>query len=292
MLAIGRDDGIIGRERLHDADRHRLLAVVEVQKAEDLLRLVQLDAFRLEMPDADHLAQQHGAGARGRAGPWRRYRRSSLVAFEGGQIAFRQAEFARLEQPAHDLAAAGLRQVGAEVDFLRRHGRAEPPAGVPSRSRRKSSDGTKPGFSATNALTISPAIGSGLPITPASATAGCSISALSTSNGPIRCPEDLMTSSARPTNQKYPSASRFARSPVRYQRPGEAFPVALVLVQIAAEHRRPAGLKRQFAFDHRARRPPSPTPSAPRWTIAASMPGSGRPIDPGLTRQRRHSWRS
>ena len=31
---------------------------------------------------------------------------------------------------------------------------------------------------------------------PASATAGCSISALSTSNGPIRWPADSMTSSA------------------------------------------------------------------------------------------------
>ena len=68
-------------------------------------------------------------------------------------------------------------------------------------SRRSASLGRKPGFTATNALTISPAIGSGLPITPASATAGCYISALSTSNGPIRWPEDLITSSARPTNQ-------------------------------------------------------------------------------------------
>ena len=126
VLAIGRDDGVLGRKRLHDADRNRLLAIIEVQKAEDLLRLVQLDAFRLEMPDADHLAQQMmqmgvvetDLGAD---------RRSSLVAFEGGQIAFGKAEFARLQQPAHDLAAAGFRQVGAEVDLLRRHRRAEPP---------------------------------------------------------------------------------------------------------------------------------------------------------------------
>ena len=33
--------------------------------------------------------------------------------------------------------------------------------------------------------------------------------------GEFRCPADLITSSARPTNQKYPSASRLARSPVR-----------------------------------------------------------------------------
>ena len=87
----------------------------------------------------------------------------------------------------------------------------------PSNSRRSASPASKPGFSATKAFTTSPAMGSGLPITPASATAGCSISALSTSKGPIRWPEVLMTSSARPTNQKYPSSSRIARSPVRYQ---------------------------------------------------------------------------
>ena len=36
------------------------------------------------------------------------------------------------------------------------------------------------------AFTIEPRVGSGLPITPASATASCSINALSTSNGPTR----------------------------------------------------------------------------------------------------------
>ncbi len=57
-------------------------------------------------------------------------------------------------------------------------------------------------LSETNALTTSIATGSGLPITPASATAGCSISTLSTSKGPMRWPDVLITSSARPTNQK------------------------------------------------------------------------------------------
>ena len=53
VLAISGDDRILGCERLQDADRHRLLAVIQVQKSEDLLRLVELDAFRLEMSDAD-----------------------------------------------------------------------------------------------------------------------------------------------------------------------------------------------------------------------------------------------
>ena len=42
----------------------------------------------------------------------------------------------------------------------------------------------------------------GTPITAASATEGCSSNADSTSNGPIRYEALIMTSSARPTNQK------------------------------------------------------------------------------------------
>ncbi len=72
----------------------------------------------------------------------------------------------------------------------------------PMSSSRSASEGAKPGFKATKAFTDSSATGSGLPMTAASATAGCSRSALSTSNGPMRWPADLMTSSLRPTNQK------------------------------------------------------------------------------------------
>jgi hypothetical protein len=71
----------------------------------------------------------------------------------------------------------------------------------PRIDRRSSSLGAWPGFNSTKAFTISPSVGSGLPMTPACATAGCSMSALSTSNGPMRWPADLITSSARPTNQ-------------------------------------------------------------------------------------------
>ncbi len=58
--------------------------------------------------------------------------------------------------------------------------------------------------------------GSGLPMAADSATAGCSSRALSISKGPTRCPPVLITSSSRPENQKYPSASRLARSPQMY----------------------------------------------------------------------------
>src|SRR5581483_4556767 len=69
-------------------------------------------------------------------------------------------------------------------------------------SRASSSDGSNPGFSATNAFTISPRSGSGLPTTAASATARCSTIADSTSNGPIRYALEVITSSARPTNHR------------------------------------------------------------------------------------------
>src|SRR3989338_7047913 len=59
-----------------------------------------------------------------------------------------------------------------------------------------------PRCSVTKALTISPARSSGTPIAAASATEGCSTRALSASKGPMKCPDDLIMSSARPTNQK------------------------------------------------------------------------------------------
>ena len=56
---------------------------------------------------------------------------------------------------------------------------------------------------------------SGLDTTADSATASCSISADSTSKGPILYPEEMMRSSWREKNQKYPSSSCMPRSPVR-----------------------------------------------------------------------------
>ena len=75
----------------------------------------------------------------------------------------------------------------------------------------------KPLFSETKAFTTSIAILSGIPITPASATASCSINVLSTSNGLTKCPAVFMTSSDLPWNQKKPSSSINASSPVIYQ---------------------------------------------------------------------------
>ena len=67
-----------------------------------------------------------------------------------------------------------------------------------------------------NAATISPLTSSGLATTAASTIYGCSRSTLSTSKGLILYPEDVMISSDLPTNQKYPSLSLVAVSPVKY----------------------------------------------------------------------------
>ena len=79
-----------------------------------------------------------------------------------------------------------------------------------------------PSANATNAFGNAVRVASGEGTTAASATAGCSISTLSNSNGLIRYPELLNTSSARPTYVSVPSAFRIATSPVRYQAPAGA----------------------------------------------------------------------
>src|SRR3990172_4885481 len=53
-----------------------------------------------------------------RPAPWR-------LLLQGARVAFRQTQLARLQQPAHDLARAGLWQRGEEVDLPRRHARPQ-----------------------------------------------------------------------------------------------------------------------------------------------------------------------
>ncbi|MNJ51786.1 hypothetical protein D3C77_471010 [compost metagenome] len=140
-----------------------------------------------------------------------------------------------------------------------------------------SSEGSYPSKSEMNALIISPLVGSGFPITPASATAGCSSSLLSTSNGPIRSPEELITSSIRPWNQKYPSSSIYAVSPEIYH-PGmrkysSYFGALFQMSRIMAGQ----GVRiARFPIRFGGRILPLSS------MIAASMPGTGLPIEPGL----------
>ena len=58
VFAVGGDDGVVGREHLHDADRAGLLADREVEKAANRRAAVELDAALLEESDAQHLVKQ------------------------------------------------------------------------------------------------------------------------------------------------------------------------------------------------------------------------------------------
>ena len=58
VLAVGGHHGVVGLERLHDADGAGLLADREMEEATDPHVAVELDAALLEAPDPDHLAQQ------------------------------------------------------------------------------------------------------------------------------------------------------------------------------------------------------------------------------------------
>jgi hypothetical protein len=58
VLAIRRNDRIVRRQRLHGADGHRLLSDTKMKEAADLSGAVQLGAFLLETPDAQHLGEE------------------------------------------------------------------------------------------------------------------------------------------------------------------------------------------------------------------------------------------
>ena len=63
VLAVGRDDRVVGLQRRHHPGGHRLLADVHVQEAADRPGAVQLHAALLEAAHEQHVAQQsHVAG--------------------------------------------------------------------------------------------------------------------------------------------------------------------------------------------------------------------------------------
>ena len=185
VLAIRGDHGIFRTECFHHADGHGFFADIEMQKSSDLGCGVQLRAIFLQTGGCAasvSVTRCSGCGRLHRA--WvsmdRSYRR-----LQCGCVAFGQPELAHLEQPPHDFTAAGSRQARLEFDLLGSNHRSELLPRKPDEIEAQLFAGfEQPGFSATKAFTTSPMIGSGLPITPASATAGCSNSTLSTSNGP------------------------------------------------------------------------------------------------------------
>src|SRR5271169_5223648 len=58
MFTIGRNDSISLLKNRDHADRDGLLAIIEMEKASNLLLRVELGAFVLEPSNADHLFQE------------------------------------------------------------------------------------------------------------------------------------------------------------------------------------------------------------------------------------------
>src|SRR5512135_433806 len=157
-----------------------------MNEAADLARRVELHAFFFEAADAQHLFEQvHGVLVVDRR----------LLA----SIFLRHQSFSKVDRSPsgnpNSLALSRrriilpLRVFGTlSRNSMSRGATAGPKRARawPSNSLRSASLGSKPFFRETKALTTSPIIGSGIPMTPASAMAGCSMSALSTSKGPIR----------------------------------------------------------------------------------------------------------
>ena len=106
------------------------------------------------------------------------------------------------QQAPHDLARPRLRQVGRKEDVVGLGDRADLFADERRAAPRASSRlCLKPSRSVTNAASAWPLSSCALPTTAASATAGCSTSADSTSIVPMRWPATLSTSSTRPRIQ-------------------------------------------------------------------------------------------
>ncbi len=129
MLTVGGDHRFVGSQRLHHADRIGFLADVQMQEPADLLLRVQLGALLLEAADQDHPVQQL-AGVLARQVQLADRSAAHAAPSMRGSVALGQPQFARLDQPAHDLARAGLGQVGTKFDFARRHRHAQPLARV------------------------------------------------------------------------------------------------------------------------------------------------------------------
>ena len=133
VFAIGRDDGVVRVEGLHDAHGDRLLTDAEVHEAADARRAVELDATFLEPADPCHLAQQAQGVRRLDAGGCVRVVHESIAHaadLQRRQVALRQPEVTGAEQPAHDLAAGRLGEVLVEGDLAGGDGGAEADAAV------------------------------------------------------------------------------------------------------------------------------------------------------------------
>ena len=250
MLAVGRDDPVALLEHRDDADGDRLLAVIEMQEASDLLLGVELGAFVLEPANADHLLQQveHMRARQARLvdGCGHRSSLSSVEMSPSGRPSSRALSSRRMILPLRVFGRFWRNAMSFGAIAGPRRWRA-----WPSSSLRSASLGSKPFLSATKALTTSPAVGSGnadhaglgdgrmlhqraLHLERADQMAG----ALDDVVRPADEPVVALVVAHREVAGEIPAAD-------------EALAVAFLLVEIGAHHRRPARAQRELAHDHR-----------------------------------------
>ena len=128
VFAVGRHDLVVRAQHRNDARRNRLFPVIEMKKPADLFLRVDLGAFVLETPDADHVPEQ------------RQHMRpvelwlvdhSHVSSVSNVEMSPSGSPSSRaFKQPPHDLAGSCLGQRVAEKDFARGHGGAKLLSGV------------------------------------------------------------------------------------------------------------------------------------------------------------------
>src|SRR3990167_3699814 len=174
VLAVGGEDGILGRKRRHDPGGDGLLAYIQMEESPDLPGAIEFGRFLFKSPDPEHLAIK---GDRlflfSHEAPPSRVERSPSGRPSSRALSSRLMIFPLRVRGSEGRISISLGAIAAPRRFR----------AWPRSSSRRSSEGAKPDLSDTKAFTTSIATGSGFPIAAASATAGCSISALSTSNG-------------------------------------------------------------------------------------------------------------
>ena len=106
VFAIGGNDRILRSECLHRTHAGRFLSDVEMKKAVNLLEAVHLRRFFLEAADAEHLSQEEQRVLAADRCARRNVGCRHSIRLECGNVPFGETQFARLEQPAHDLATA------------------------------------------------------------------------------------------------------------------------------------------------------------------------------------------
>ena len=124
VLTVCGHNGIVGTQLRDDASRNGFLPDVEVEEPANLHLPVELGTPFLKDAYPDHVGQH--VSSEGRSS--RRLRRGRD--FQGRKVADVQAQFPCLQETAHDLAAAGVRQRVSEFDLPGGHGRAQPLSGV------------------------------------------------------------------------------------------------------------------------------------------------------------------